>query len=160
MTNRQVKEIVKLLKSKDLTFRPALQQVFESGGYMWATDGYIAYELFQCGEDLMGKCASLISIRKWLAEHPNKSNMFNEWEEISTTPPDLYNLIKGEYIDSADIKLDIKRLKMCCDFLNTDYFTLKCNTKNHKLYQVIPIKDHRDILEKSLDSKAYLMGIK
>ena len=55
LTQRQVKEVVKLLKSKDLNYRPAFQQVFESGGYMWATDGYVTFELFECNSSTIWK---------------------------------------------------------------------------------------------------------
>lgn len=159
LTQRQVKEVVKLLKSKDLSYRPVFQQVFESGGYMWATDGYVAFELFKCDASTLGKCAGLNTLQRWLATSINK-DMFSEWEDLSESMPDMCNLIHGEFIPSVEIKLDIKKLKQCCDFLKTTQFAIKTSSKNKNLNQVIPINDSRPFLEQEMDSKAYIMGLK
>ena len=63
-------------------------------------------------------------------------------------------------VPSADIKLDIKKLKQCCDFLKTTQFAIKTSSKNKYLNQVIPINDSRTELERAMDSKAYIMGLK
>lgn len=159
LTQRQVKEVVKFLKSKDLSYRPVFQQVFESGGYMWATDGYVTFELFECNESTLGKCARLNTLQRWLATSSNK-DMFSEWEDLSDAMPQMCNIIHGEYTQSVEIKLDIKKLKQCCDFLKTTQFTINTSSKNHHLHQVIPINDSRTELERSMDSKAYIMGLK
>ena len=159
LTQRQVKEVVKLLKSKDLNYRPAFQQVFESGGYMWATDGYVTFELFKCDASTLGKCAGLNTLQRWLATSNNK-DLFSDWEDLSDAMPDMCNIVHGEFIPSVEIKLDIKKLKQCCDFLKTTQFTINTSSKNHHLHQVIPINDTRAFLEKSMDSKAYIMGLK
>lgn len=159
LTQRQVKEVVKLLKSKDLNYRPTFQQVFESGGYMWATDGYVTFELFECNESTIGKCAGLNTLKRWLATSNNK-DMFGEWEDLSDAMPNIYDIVHGEFIPSAEIKLDIKKLKQCCDFLKTTQFTINTSSKNHHLHQVIPINDSRTFLEQAMDSKAYIMGLK
>lgn len=159
LTQRQVKEVVKLLKSKDLNFRPAFQQVFESGGYMWATDGYVAFELFKCDASTLGKCADLSTLQRWLATSSNK-DMFSDWEDLNNGMPDMCNLIHGDFAPSSEIKLDIKKLKQCCDFLKTTQFTINTSSKNHNLHQVVPINDTRTPLEKLMDSKAYIMGLK
>lgn len=159
ITQRQVKEVVKLLKSKDLSYRPAFQQVFESGGYMWATDGYVAFELFKCNELTIGKCAGLNSLQRWLVTSSNK-DMFSDWEDLNNDMPDMCNLIHGEFEPSVAIKLDINKLKHCCDFLKTSQFAIKTSSKNHNLNQVIPINDSRTELERAMDSKAYIMGLK
>ena len=159
LTQRQVKEVVKLLKSKDLNYRPAFQQVFESGGYMWATDGYVTFELFECNELTIGKCAGLNTLQRWLATSSNK-DMFGDWEDLHDDMPAMCNIIHGEFVPSADIKLDIKKLKQCCDFLKTTQFAIKTSSKNKNLNQVIPINDSRSFLEQAMDSKAYIMGLK
>ena len=159
LTQRQVKEVVKLLKSKDLDYRPAFQQVFESGGYMWATDGYVTFELFKCDASTIWKCAGLNTLQRWLATSSNK-DMFSEWEDLSDAMPNMCNIIHGDFTPSVEIKLDIKKLKQCCDFLKTTQFKIKTSSKNPNLNQVIPINDSRTDLERAMDSKAYIMGLK
>lgn len=159
LTQRQVKEIVKLLKTKDLDGRPALQQVFESGGFMWATDGYVALELFECREQTLGKCATLGTLQRWLATSSNK-DMFDGWESLTDAMPDMCKIIHGDWVEPTNIKFDIKKLKQCCDFLKTTQFTLKTSTKNSNLHMVIPVNDGLSVLERAMDSKAYIMGLK
>ena len=159
LTQRQVKEVVKLLKSKDLSYRPAFQQVFESGGYMWATDGYVAFELFECNASTLGKCAGLNNLQRWLATSSNK-DMFSDWEDLNDDMPAMCSIIHGEFVLSVEIKLDIKKLKQCCDFLKTTQFKIKTSSKNPNLNQVIPINDSRTVLQRAMDSKAYIMGLK
>ena len=159
LTQRQVKEVVKLLKSKDLNYRPVFQQVFESGGYMWATDGYVAFELFECNDLTLGKCAGLNTLQRWLATSNNK-DMFSDWEDLNDAMPDMCSIIHGDFAPSVVIKLDIKKLKQCCDFLKTTQFAIKTSSKNNYLNQVIPINDTRTVLERAMDSKAYIMGLK
>ena len=159
LTQRQVKEVVKLIKSKDLRYRTVHQQVFESGGYMWATDGYIAFELFKCDETTLGKCAGLNTLQRWLATSGNK-DMFSEWEDLYEVMPNMCDLIHGEFIPCVEIKLDIKKLKQCCDFLKTTHFKIKTSSKNNHIHQVIPINDSRTELERTMNGKAYIMGLK
>lgn len=159
LTQRQVKEVVKLLKSKDLSYRPLFQQVFESGGYMWATDGYVTFELFECNDSTIGKCAGLNTLQRWLATSSNK-DMFSDWEDLYDDMPNICDIVHGEFTPSSGIKLDIKKLKQCCDFLKTTQFTIKTSSKNNYLHQVIPINDSRTVLEQAMDSKAYIMGLK
>ena len=130
LTQRQVKEVVKLLKSKDLSYRPAFQQVFESGGYMWATDGYVAFELFKCNETTLGKCAGLNTLQRWLATSSNK-DMFSDWEDLSDDMPNMCNIIHGDFVAGVEIKLDIKKLKQCCDFLKTTQFKKYSSDNNY-----------------------------
>lgn len=159
LTQRQVKEVVKLLKSKDLNYRVRFQQVFESGGYMWATDGYVALELFKCDASTLGKCAGLNNLQRWLATSSNK-DMFSDWEDLYDAMPNMCDLIHGEFVPCVEIKLDIKKLKQCCDFLKTTHFKIKTSSKNRNLNQVIPINDSRTELERAMNSKAYIMGVK
>lgn len=159
LTQRQVKEVVKLLKVKDLEYRPALQQVFESGGFMWATDGYVALELFECREQTLGKCATLSNLQRWLATSSNK-DMFNDWNELTDVMPEMCKIIHGEWIEPTSIKFDIKKLKQCCDFLKTTQFAIKASSKNSNLYMVVPVNDGMSVLERAMDSKAYIMGLK
>ena len=159
LTQRQVREVVKLLKSKYIDGRPVLQQVFESGGFMWATDGYVALELFECREQTLGKCATLGTLQRWLATSSSK-DMFSDWVDLADGMPEMCKIIHGDWIDPTSIKFDIKKLKQCCDFLKTTQFTLKASTKNSSLYMVVPINDGRPVLERAMDSKAYIMGLK
>ena len=159
LTQRQVKEVVKLLKEKDLDYRPALQQVFESGGFMWATDGYVAFELFECKETTLGKCARLNTLQRWLATSSSK-DMFSDWENLEDSMPKMCEIIHGDFVPLVELKFDVKKLKQCCDFLKTTQFTIKTSSKNPNLNQVIPINDTRTTLERAMDSKAYIMGLK
>ena len=159
LTQRQVKEVVKLLKVKDLEYRPALQQIFESGGFMWATDGYVAFELFECNESTIGKCARLNTLQRWLATSTNK-DMFSDYEDLEDGMPDMHNLIHGNWVEPTGIKFDIKKLKQCCDFLKTTQFAIKASSKNSNLHMVVPVNDCMSVLERAMDSKAYIMGLK
>lgn len=159
MNGRQVKEIIKLLKTKDLDGRPVLQQVFESGGFMWVTDGYVALELFECREQTLGKCAKLGTLQRWFATSSNK-DIFDGWDELTDAMPEMCKIIHGDWVEPSSIKFDIKKLKQCCDFLNCTMFTIKVSSKNSNLYQVIPINSKMTTLELAMESKAYIMGLK
>ena len=161
MNEREVKEIIKLLKTKDLDLRPALQQVFENKGILWATDGYVVFEICEVGDNLKNKCATLHDLRRWLVDHP-KGTMFDDFRELEDQVPDIDILVHyGDYIDvQTSPKLDIKKLKQCCDFLYCTMFTIKVNSENPNLYQIIPINSKMNSLELAMDSKAYMMGLR
>lgn len=56
---KQIKAIIDTLKDRAIENRPALQRVFEQGGYAWATNGYIALELGEVKDEFKGKCVKL-----------------------------------------------------------------------------------------------------
>lgn len=161
MNERQVKEIIKLLKSKELVTRPALQQVFESGCYLWATDGYVAFEIAKVTDNMKNTCTSLEDLLRYSVTH-QKGQLYNGFKELEQSVPDMCKLLHcGDYNDiTKSPKFDIKKLKQCCDFLNCTQFTVKVNSYNEHLYQVIPIDDKRSQFERSMGSKAYIMGLK
>ena len=86
--------------------------------------------------------------------------MFSDWEDLEDGMPKMCEIIHGDFGPVVEIKFDIKKLKQCCDFLNTTHFTIKTSSKNPNLNQVIPINDGRAVLERSMNSKAYVMGLK
>ena len=161
MTERQVKEIIKLLKSKELVTRPALQQVFESEGYLWATDGYVAFEIAEVNDVFKDACTSLDDLLKWSVSH-QKGELYNGFKKLEQSVPDMCKLLHCGTYDTItkSPKFDIKKIKQCCDFLNCTQFTVKVNSYNEHLYQVIPIDDKMTPFERSMDSKAYIMGLK
>lgn len=66
----QIKAIIKLLKSKATDGRPTLKQIFEQGGFLWATDGYVALELGEVRDSVKGKRVTLETHRLgWASEN-------------------------------------------------------------------------------------------
>jgi hypothetical protein len=160
MTHRYVKELIKILSSKDLDFRPALQQVFACNNKLYATDGYIAIEILE-SDNVAGKCMTLQQLKVWEATHPDKNDMVSadDLQPLEDSMPDMEKLLSGNFEKPCRVALDIKKLKQCCDFLKCTQFEVKQNSNNENLYQIIPIGDGRSILEKAFDSKVYLMGV-
>ena len=160
MTHRYVKELIKILSSKDLEFRPALQQVFACNNKLYATDGYISIEILE-NDNAVGKCMTLQQLKVWEATHPDKNAIVtgDDLQPLEDSMPDMEKLLSGNFENPCKVAFDIKKLKQCCDFLKCTQFEVKQNTNNKNLYQIVPLDDNRSILEKAFDSKVYLMGL-
>ena len=161
MTHRYVKELIKILSSKDLDFRPVLQQVFACNNKLYVTDGYIAIEILE-SDNVAGKCMTLQQLKVWEATHPDKNAIVtsDDLHTLEDSMPDMEKLLSGSFEKPSRVALDIKKLKQCCDFLKCTQFEVKQNSNNENLYQIVPLDDNRAILEKAFDSKVYLMGVK
>lgn len=163
MTKQQVKAIIKLLKSKELDLRPVLQRVFEQGGSLWATDGYICYEIAEIQDELKGKSITLDELKAWNATHTKATDilgneLFTEREDIM---PDMKTITSGNFKDAENIKVDIDKLKLACELLGCKSISLEVNEKNGNLYRIKPLKeDEINILVRAMGSKAYVMGLK
>lgn len=162
MNKQQVKAIIKLLKSKELEARPALQQVFEQGGHLWATDGYICFDICEAQDELKGKRAKLQDLIAWNATHtkPVDTVEFEVFTENEHSEPQMLTLFDAEFKPSTDIRIDIDKLKLACDFMGCKSISLETSTKNDKLYRLKPlVQDEVPIIIRAMESKAYIMGL-
>lgn len=162
MNRQQVKAIIKLLKSSELNTRPALKQVFEQGGHLWATDGYVAFDICEAKDELLNKRAKLLDLVAWYATHKKATDIAGSdvFTNNDNQEPDMTALVKGEFIPSKEITIDIDKLKLACDFLGCQSISLEVSSKNNYLYRVKPLNENEmDILVKAMESKAYVMGI-
>lgn len=162
MNKQQVKTIIKLLKSKELSTRPSLQQVFEQNNHLWATNGYIAFDICEIKDDCKNKCITLDNLIKWNATH-NKStdiidnDILTDNEESS---PVMSKLVEGEYKPCNDFKINLDLLKLGCEFLGCKSISLEESCKKEKLYRLKPlVEDEIPIVIRALESKVYIMGL-
>ena len=159
MNKAQVKAIIKLLKSEDGT-RPALQRVFEQGGYIWATDGYVALEVGQAQDDIKGKCITLPTLIAWNATHTHATDMISEdeWQDNDEPTPDMVSLLHKEYDTLTEPpRVNIDNLKLACDFLGIKSMSLE---KHDNCYRVKPLNtDEQPIIIKAMESQAYVMRL-
>ena len=162
MNKQQVKAIIKLLKSDSVIGRPSLQQVFEQGGHLWATDGYICFDICEAQEELKGKRATLESLIAWNATHTKSTDMVGDdiFTDNELSEPQMSVLVNTEYKPITDIKIDINKLKLACDFIGCKSISLETSTKNEKLYRLKPlVEDEVPIIIRAMESKAYIMGL-
>lgn len=164
MKKNQVKAIIKLLNNKDLEGRPALRQVFEQGGKIWATDGYICYEIGEVNNltaDLTGKSISLDALKAWNAtSKANDMLPLDLFTANNDSVPDMAKITTGNFSPASDIKVNIDKLKLACDFLGCKSISLEVNENNDKLYRIKPLVDDEiDILVRAMDPKVYIMGL-
>lgn len=159
MNKKQVKAVIKLLKSEDDT-RPVLKQVFEQGGYIWATDGYVALEIGQAQDDIKGKCITLPTLVAWNATHTHATDMISEdeWQDNNFQEPDMASLLHKNYDTLTEPPMvNIDNLKLACDFLCIKSFTLE---KHDNCYRVKPLnEDEQPIIIRAMESQAYVMGL-
>lgn len=157
---KQVNAIIKILK--DNYERPALQQVFEQGGYLWATNGYVALQLGEVKDELKGKCIILSTLVGWSGMHKSKDSITlselaenNEYEE-----PDMVSLLHKEYSTAHDPRFDINNMKIATDFLGVSQIALEQATNNSLVcYRVKPLESMH-VANEAMGIKAYVMGIK
>lgn len=160
MDKKQVRSIIKLLKSKELETRPALRKIFENNGKFYASDGFIAFQICDVAEDMAGRCIDLDDLIKWHATAKNNDILpIIELSKVNEDrTPAMYQLVNScEYVNPNRVRIDTKKLTLCCEFLNTSNIEILVNAKNNHLYEVAPID--LDIMKKAAGCRAYLMGL-
>lgn len=163
MNKNQVKTIIKILKDKVIDGRPPLEQVFEQGGYLWATNGYVAIEIGEVKDDHKGKRITLEALQAWNAIHTKKGDRVGDdlFEDNPYQEPDMETLLHQEYQEPAENpRFDVNYLKAACDYLGITKASLEQSTTNPNCYRVKPLdKNEMDITTKAMESKAYVMGV-
>lgn len=163
MNKNQVKTIIKILKDKVTDGRPALQQVFEQGGYLWATNGYVAIEIGEAKDHLKGKRITLEALQAWNATHTKKTDQVGDdiFEDNPYQEPDMATLLHHTYQEPTENPMfDVSLLKTACDYLGVHSVSLEQSEKNPNLYRIKPLDEYEmDILTRAMESKAYLMGM-
>lgn len=162
MNSQQVKAIIKLLKRKHLVGRPALKKVFEQGGHLWATDGYVLLDICEVKEELYGKQVGLDELLKWYAVHRKATDcvpntIFTNNEE---NVPDISSLIKGKFKPKEGVLFRVDDIVLACEFLGIQSVSLDVNSVNENLYMIKPVYiEEIPIMIRALESKAYVMGL-
>ena len=160
----QVRVLIKLLKDKAIDGRPPLRQVFEQGGYLWATNGYMAVEIGEVMDKLKGKRITLEALQAWNATHTKKTDQIgdDDFEDNPYDQPDMVTLLHNKYeAPTENPMFDINLLKLGCDYLGIAGVSLEACIKNGTCYRLKPVnEDEVDILTKAMESKVYVMGLK
>lgn len=160
---KQINAIIKMLKDRSIDGRPALQQVFEQGGYLWATNGYVALELGEVKDELKGKCITLPSLVGWSGTHTSKdTTTLTELVEDNKHlgEPDMSSLLHREYNTAEDPRFDMDYMKIATDFLGVSQIALEQATNNSLVcYRVEPLESMH-VANEAMGIKAYVMGLK
>ena len=140
---KQINAIIKMLKDRSIDGRPALQQVFEQGGYLWATNGYVALELGEVKDELKGKCVTLASLVGWSGTHKaNETTTLVELVENNEhSEPDMVSLLHKDYAKSDDPMFNVEYMKIATDFLGVSQIALEQADNNGSVcYRVKPLE--------------------
>ena len=159
---KQINAIIKMLKDSCIEGRPPLQQVFEQGGYLWATNGYVALELGEVKDELKGKCITLSSLVGWSGTHKSKdtTTLVELVEDNEYSEPDMVSLLHKGYIKSDDPHFNIDYMKIATDFLGVSQIALEQADNNGSVcYRVKPL-EKMHISNEAMEIKAYVMGLK
>lgn len=159
---KQVNAIIKVLKDKSIEYRPALQRIFEKGGYLWATNGYVALELGEAKDEIKGKCITLERLVGWSGTHKSKdtTNLTELLEDNEESEPDMTGLLHKEYTKAEDPKFDIEYMKLATDFLGVNVIALEqCSNNGSVCYRIKPLESMH-VANEAMGIKAYVMGIK
>lgn len=159
---KQINAIIKCLKDIAIDGRPPLQQVFEQGGYLWATNGYVALELGEVKDEFKGKCITLASLVGWSGTHKGKdTTTLTELLEDNEHPePDMTSLLHKEYTEATNPQFDMEYMKLATDFLGISRVALEQVPNNGSTcYRVKPLEDMH-ISNEAMGIKAYVMGLK
>lgn len=159
---KQIKAIIDTLKCPAIEGRPALQQVFEQGGYAWATNGYIALELGEVKDEFKGKCIKLATLVGWYGTH--KANDTTTLTELLTEntlgEPEMSKLLHNEYVEATNPMFDMGMMTLATKFLGVSRIALEEaeNSVGSKCYRVKPLEDMH-ISNEAMGIKAYVMGL-
>ena len=159
---KQINAIIKMLKDSSIDGRPALQQVFEQGGYLWATNGYVALELGEVKDELKGKCITLSSLVGWSGTHKGKdtTTLVELAEDNKEGVPLMTALLHKEYNTAEDPRFDINYMKIATDFLGVSQIALEQTPNNGSVcYRVKPLESMH-VANEAMGIKAYVMGLK
>ena len=158
---KQVNAIIKVLKDDAIDGRPALQQIFEEGGYLWATNGYVALELGEVKDELKGKRITLSALVGWSGTHKaNDTTTLTELvEDNEYTEPDMAGLLHKDYTQATNPQFDMEYMKLATDFLGVGKIGLEQTpTSSATCYRVKPLEDMH-IANEAMGIKAYVMGL-
>lgn len=158
---KQVNAIIKVLKDTAIDGRPALQQVFEQGGYAWATNGYVALELGEVKDEFKGKCVPLERLVGWIGTHKSKdtTSLTELVEDNEYGEPEMTKLLHKEYITAGDPRFDINYMKIATDFLGVSQIALEQTPNNGSVcYRVKPLESMH-VANEAMEIKAYVMGL-
>lgn len=161
-SKKQVNAIIKVLKDTAIDGRPALQQVFEQGGYAWATNGYVALELGEVKDDFKGKCVPLERLVGWSGTHKSKdtTNLTELSEDNNYAEPDMVGLLHKDYTQATNPQFDMEYMKLATDFLGVGKISLEQTpTSGATCYRVKPLEDMH-VANEAMEIKAYVMGLK
>lgn len=159
---KQINAIIKTLKDKCIDGRTALQQVFEQGGFMWATNGYVTLELGEVKDELKGKRITLPSLVGWSGAHKSKdtTSLVELAEDNEYSEPDMESLLHKTYIDANNPQFNIDLLKVATDFLGVRNITLEqIGINGSNCYRVKPL-EKMHISNEAIGIKAYITGLK
>lgn len=164
---KQISAIVKMLKDKSIEHREPMKKVFSEGGKLWATNGYVVFELGKAEEGNV--CVPLEKLVGWAGTHKSSDIcvIYQLLEKNEDQAPPVSNLV-GEFdsfIEPTSIKgFNVNYLKLATDFLGVEEFSLKLSEKKDGLYQIIPIDKFNsrssDVKEYATQNvRAYVMGL-
>lgn len=158
---KQVNAIIKVLKDGAIDGRPPLQRIFEQGGYLWATNGYVALELGEVKDGLKGKCITLSALVGWSGTHKasDTTTLIDLIEDNEYGEPDITNLLHKDYTEASNPMFDITYLKLATDFLGVERIALEqADNNGSPLYRVKPLEDMHPA-NQAAEIKAYVMGL-
>lgn len=159
-TKKQISTIIKVLKDSCIGERPALRQVFEQGGFLWATNGYVAFELAEVKDEFKDKAITLEKLQAWNATH--KASETTLLTELATdneySAPAMTTLLHQEYKEAKDFKFNIDFLKLATDFLGVKLFTVEVSTTNPSCFRIKPLETMH-VAHEAMEIKAYVMGL-
>lgn len=159
---KQIKAIINTLKDRAIEGRPALQQVFEQGGYLWATNGYIALELGQVKDELKGKCIKLDALVGWYGTHKTKDTTTLTELMVDNTmgEPDMCKLLHIDYVEAHNPMFDMDMMNLATKFLGVSRIALEEaeNSVGSKCYKVKSL-EHMHVAHEAMEIKAYVMGL-
>lgn len=159
---KQIKAIIDTLKDTAIDGRPALQQVFEQGGYLWATNGYIALEFGQVKDELKGKCIKLDALVGWYGTHKTKdtTTLTELMADNTMGEPDMCKLLHIDYVEAHNPMFDMNMMNLATKFLGVSRIALEEaeNSVGSKCYRVKPL-EHMHVAHEAMEIKAYVMGL-
>lgn len=158
---KQIKAIIDTLKNTSIEGKPSLQQVFEQGDYLWATNGYVALELGKVKDELKGKRITLQALVGWYGTHKTKDTtaLTELLEDNPEIEPAMTTLLHKEYKDCKEPRFDIDFMKTACSFLGVSQIALEQTDNNgSKCYRIKPLGDMH-IANEAMGIKAYVMGL-
>lgn len=158
---KQVKAIIDTLKDKSIDERPPLQQIFEQGGYMWATNGYVALELGEVKDELKGKRITLERLIGWYGTHGTKetTTLTELLEDNPHAEPDMVKLLHKNYTETQDVRIDMENLNLATKFLEVSQITFEqADNNGSKCYRIKPLEDMH-IVNEAMGIKAYVMSL-
>lgn len=157
---KQIQTIIKVLKFKGIEGRIALQQVFEQGGFLWATNGYIVLELGEVNDEMKNKRITLQALVGWSETHKAKdtTSLIELAEDNEFQEPDIVKLLHQGYGEPKRFEFHIDLLKLATDYLCVKNFTVIQGISNEHIFMVRPLEKMSQINE-LMEISAYVMEL-